>query len=110
MPVYKEHQSWTLTEWMGKSTLDWWIQFVRNQKTAECSKGLESVYTKIVKITIVKHWGYNVMIWGNWGGKVGDLVLVTSILYKKMYHSHSVLVHHTVLSGIRNIGRGFTFQ
>ena len=56
----------------------------------------------------MKHGGH-VTIWvGIGGGNVEDLGKISSTIKKKSYHS--ILVHHAVPFGIRNIDQGFIFQ
>ena len=62
-----------------------------------------------------KHGGDHLTIWvfsfdilAFGEGKVGSLVKITSKMKQNSYHS--ILVHDTVPSGIRNIGQGFIFQ
>ena len=48
-------------------------------------------------------------IWGGFGGEnVEDLGKISSTMEKNSYHS--ILVHHAVPFGIRNIDQGFIFQ
>ena len=56
----------------------------------------------------VKHYGGNVMVWGFFGGKVGDLYRVKGILKKEGYHS--ILQRHAITCGRRLIGANFLLQ
>lgn len=106
----KKHRNWSLDQWRKVFWTDEskFELFGTKRRLYVRRKVGERVLENCVAHT-VKHGGGHVMIWGGFGGgKVGDLVRITSIMDKKMYHN--ILVRHAVPSGIRNIGKGFVFQ
>lgn len=106
----KDHKDWTPADWRRVLFTDEskFEVFGSKRRLYVRRRPRERMLPACITPT-VKHGNGSVMVWGSFGGgNVGDLIRIEGRMDKKIYHR--ILTRNAVPSGLRLIGRGFTFQ
>lgn len=106
----REHQDWTLTDWSKVLWTDESKFEVFGQKRrVYVRRSAEEKMLPSCVVPTIKHGGGSIMVWGCFSSAgVGDLIRIDGIMNKEKYRQ--ILEEHTLPSGLRLIGPGFTLM